>query len=454
MLKKLLSIMVSATIAVSSAFFIFPTAITVKAIVTGPHINVADKTYSIAASSYIVEQLYAYSDTAEIDSNLISDITYTWTKTDPQNIISEVLTTTSQYGSFLSITMSNIITDPNATATITITGTYNTSQTITSAVTVAVKPTYHITFDPDHFDFTEGKAESRTVTTTFSEDMSGKNVTYKWKTTDVGIGLTNDTTSAVTITYHGYTDNRDCNDEGIVYFSVKVDGKDVELINATTGSVIEEGFHYNVLPDDSSNEKPSPPTDPGNSDTSNPPSDSGNSGNSDTSNPPSDSGNSGNSDTSNPPSDSGNSGNSDTSNPPSDSGNSGNSEQSETDGIQSGQTSTLTSGTTVTGNPNGVSVTVTKTANKKSVKIGSTVTVNRKQYKVTKLSVGAISGKKVKNAKINAANLTSVSLKAFKGAKKLQKVVIIGVSRNSKIAKKIVKAARKVNKNVKIIYKK
>ncbi|WP_022763490.1 hypothetical protein [Butyrivibrio sp. AD3002] len=409
MLKKLLSIMASATIAVSSAFFIFPTAITVKAIVTGPHINVADKTYSIAAGSDATKQLYAYSDTAEIDSNLISGITYTWTKTDPQNIISEVSTNTYQYGSFLSITMSNIITDPNATATITITGTYNTSQTITSDVTVAVKPTYHITFDPNNINFTKGKAETRTVTTTFSEDMSGKNVTYKWKTNDVGIGLTNDTTSAVTITYHGYTDNRDRDDEGIVYFSVKVDGKDVELINATTGSVIEEGFYYNVLPDDSSNEKPSTPTDPGNSDTSN---------------------------------------------PPSDSGNSGNSEQSETDGIQSGQTSTLTSGTTVTGNPDGVSVTVTKTANKKSVKIVSTVTVNRKQYKVTKLSAGAISGKKVKNATIIAANLTSVSPKAFKGAKKLQKVVIIGVSRNSKIAKQIVKAARKVNKNVMIIYKK
>ena len=409
MLKKLLSIMASATIVVSSAFFIFPTAITVKAIVTGPHINVADKTYSIAAGSDTIKQLYAYSDTAEVDSNLISGITYTWTKTDPQNIISEVSTNTNQYGSFLSITMSNIITDPNATATITITGTYNTSQTITSAVTVAVKPTYHITFDPNDINFTKGKAETRTVTTTFSEDMSGKNVTYKWKTNDVGIGLTNDTTSAVTITYHGYTDNRDLDDEGIVYFSVKVDGKDVELINATTGRVIEEGFYYNVLPDDSSNEKPSTPTDPGNSDTSN---------------------------------------------PPSDSGNSGNSEQSETDGIQSGQTSTLTSGTTVTGNPDGVSVTVTKTANKKSVKIGSTVTVNRKQYKVTKLSARAISGKKVKNATINAANLTSVSLKAFKGAKKLQKVVIVGVSRNSKIAKQIVKAARKVNKNVKIIYKK
>ena len=140
MLKKLLSIMASATIAVSSAFFIFPTAITVKAIVTGPHINVADKTYSIAAGSDTIKQLYAYSDTAEIDSNLISGITYTWTKTDPQNIISEVSTNTNQYGSFLSITMSNIITDPNATATITITGTYNTSQTITSAVTVAVAP--------------------------------------------------------------------------------------------------------------------------------------------------------------------------------------------------------------------------------------------------------------------------------------------------------------------------
>ncbi len=124
-------------------------------------------------------------------------------------------------------------------------------------------------------------------------------------------------------------------------------------------------------------------------------------------------------------------------------------------GVPAGTTKVV-SGTTYKG-IDGTSVQVTKTANKKSVKIGKTVTVDGKTLKVTKIGSKAITGKKVKTATIDATNIKkakNINGNMFKGAKNLNKVVIKGAKKGSKVANAIVKAAKKVNKNVKIVYKK
>ncbi|WP_044915441.1 hypothetical protein [Butyrivibrio sp. WCE2006] len=99
-------------------------------------------------------------------------------------------------------------------------------------------------------------------------------------------------------------------------------------------------------------------------------------------------------------------------------------------------------------------VSVTSSKNNKSVKIASTIKVNRKEYKVTELAKKSISGKKIKKVTIDATNLKKVHKNTFKGSKKLEKVTIKGTKKNSKIAKQIEKAARRVNKKVKIVYMK
>ena len=123
----------------------------------------------------------------------------------------------------------------------------------------------------------------------------------------------------------------------------------------------------------------------------------------------------------------------------------------EAKGIPANTTKTV-SGTTYKG-IDGTSVQVTKTANKKSVKIGKTVTVDGKVLKVTKIGKKAVTGKKVKNVTIDASNIKkagNININMFQGAKNLTSVKIKGVKKNSAVYKRIVKAAKKVNKNVKI----
>ena len=120
-------------------------------------------------------------------------------------------------------------------------------------------------------------------------------------------------------------------------------------------------------------------------------------------------------------------------------------------GVPAGTTKTV-SGTTYKG-IDGTSVQVTKTANKKSVKIGKTVTVDGKVLKVTKIGSKAVTGKKVKNVTIDASNIkkaSNININMFKGAKNLTSVKIKGAKKGSAVYKRIVKAAQKVNKNVKI----
>ncbi|WP_022762660.1 InlB B-repeat-containing protein [Butyrivibrio sp. AD3002] len=122
-------------------------------------------------------------------------------------------------------------------------------------------------------------------------------------------------------------------------------------------------------------------------------------------------------------------------------------------GLKPGEETADKSGTKVKASSDGNAVTVTGTKNKKTVKIGKTVTIGDNKYPVTALGKKAVTGKRVKNVTIDAKNLTSVDKNAFSGAKNLKNVTIKGVKKGSKIAKKIEKAARKANKNVKIIYK-
>ena len=120
-------------------------------------------------------------------------------------------------------------------------------------------------------------------------------------------------------------------------------------------------------------------------------------------------------------------------------------------GVPAGTTKTV-SGTTYKG-IDGTSVQITKTANKKSVKIGKTVTVDGKVLKVTKIGSKAVTGKKVKNVTIDASNIkkaSNININMFKGAKNLTSVKIKGAKKGSAVYKRIVKAAQKVNKNVKI----
>ncbi len=124
------------------------------------------------------------------------------------------------------------------------------------------------------------------------------------------------------------------------------------------------------------------------------------------------------------------------------------------EGIKAGETAKDSkTGITYKAEKDGTSVAVTKTKNAKSVSIKKTVKINGKTYKITKIGSKAVTGKKVKNVTIDASNIkkaSNININMFKGAKNLTSVKIKGAKKGSAVYKRIVKAAQKVNKNVKI----
>ncbi len=122
-------------------------------------------------------------------------------------------------------------------------------------------------------------------------------------------------------------------------------------------------------------------------------------------------------------------------------------------GLKCNEKITISNGFKIKASLRGDSLSIIATVNKKSIKISSTIKIRGRTYPVTEIGKKAITGKRIRTVTINAKNLRIINKNAFKGAKNLDKVIIKGVSKRSKIAKQIVKAAKKANKKVRIVYK-